>query len=204
MKNLVVIFFCLFEQSNLLAQENWFTKFYNKNYEPTVGLLNRRTHIYGQGGTIYGLKAGLNFDKRLKNTVCISGTAFRLGNPESDYLKNTQLVYVSVAEEFRFYQYKRISAISFFNIGYGWSLWQSFNELSTQINSGVQRVAPLEMGLHGDYLINPWLSLTFGAGWRFFLYGHDPGLGGYYAKIGLGISFKQLKLALKKDNPANQ
>lgn len=186
-------------QETVAQKRQGFLKYYERDWEPTIGFNNRRTHIYNEPGTLYGFRFGLNFDKKLKNTLGVNTTLFRLGKPqnETQNFKTTRLWFLSVTEEFRFYSYKKFSAISYVSFGIGWSFQKDFSPQSELLSSQVKTILPIELGLHSEYKLWDWLALKAGGGWRFFPVGHDKGLAGYYVKLGAGVNAKWVISILK-------
>lgn len=191
---------CFLISQEVMSQKlSNFLKYYEREWEPTVGFNNRRTHIYNELGTLYGFRFGLNFDKRLKNTLGINTTLFRLGQPQDDIqnFKTTRLWFFSVTEEFRFYTYKKFSTISFASLGLGWSFQNEYSPQMNLLNSSRNTIVPIELGLHAEYRLWHWLALKAGGGWRFFPVGYDQGLAGYYIKLGAGVNAKWVISLLK-------
>lgn len=172
---------------------------YKEEAEFTFGLNHRRTHIYNEFGTIYGAFFGLNFDRRLKNTFLFSSTIFPIGKAsdlDASY-KRTRLHFAGVTEEYTYFKRNRFRLSTYASLGYGISQYELLSPQGLVMEQGRVGIMPLELGLHAAYELIPWLELRVGAGWRFFLLGHDKGLSGYYAKVALGLKYTALKNALK-------
>ena len=171
---------------------------YKKEAELTIGFNNRRTHIHSDFGVIYGLKAGLNFDRRLKNTFGLNSTIISLGAPnnEQPVYQTARLHFLSIAEEYVYFKRQRFSLSTYASFGYGINQYELANLSGQVLESGRGNIVPMELGLQGAYLILTWLDLRLGGGWRFMLYGNQPGLSGYFFKVGLGFKYKAFKQSI--------
>ncbi len=172
-------------------------KIYKSDAELTFGFNNRRTHIYNQFGTIYGLKVGVNFDRRLKNTFGVSSTIFPIGKAENEgkSYKTARLHFASLMEEFIFYRRGNLNFSTYFNVGYGFNFKEVFDQNSILTAKIRETIAPIEFGLQSSYLMISWLEFKVGAGWRVMVLGADDGLNGYFFKLGAGIKYKAFKRA---------
>lgn len=172
---------------------------YNEEAEFTFGLNNRRTHIYDDFGTIYGVFFGLNFDRKLRNTFLLSSTIVPLGQASEEGVaySRASFHFVGVTEEYTYFKKNRIKFSAYASLGYGFSKYQLRSYQHELLLEYTRGIVPLELGLHTTYEIIPWLELRAGLGWRFFLRGNQNGLSGYYFKIALGLKYKAFKKALK-------
>lgn len=161
--------------------------------EIVYGIDNRRTHIHQHHTVIYGLYSGISFGGKLRFKIGINGIPFEVGKfvDDNGVLKKNRLLFASVGEECDFYQYKKIGVTTYLQAGIGNNFYRRINTSGTEINTGKERIIPIEAGLHFNYDLLTYLKLRTGFGWRFVTPNNSRELSGYYVKLGLGFSFKK-------------
>ena len=161
--------------------------------EIVYGLDNRRTHIHKHRAVIYGLYSGISFGKKLRFKIGINGTPFEVGKfvDENGILKKNRLLFVSLGEEFDFYQYKKIGMTTYLQAGIGYNYYRQLNANGEGLKKGKELIIPIETGLHFSYELLTYLKLKAGFGWRFVTPDISRELSGYYVKLGLNFNFKK-------------
>jgi hypothetical protein len=171
--------------------------------EIVYGLDNRRTHIHEHNTVIYGLYSGISFGKKLRFKVGLNGTPFEVGKfiDENNLLKKNRLFFVSIGEEFDFYQYKKFGITTYLQAGIGNNYFRQLNQNGTEVDNGKQLIIPLEAGLHFSYDLLPYLKLRTGFGLRFVALKESRNLNGYYLKLGLSFNLQKF-LEMRTKNKA--
>lgn len=167
---------------------------WEKKKELLYGIDNRRTHIQQQSTLIYGLYTGVGFGGVLRLKIGISGTPFEVGRT-ADLFGNTQrnrFYFLNIGQEFDFYVKNRFRITAYGQAGYGFNDFRLEDENNQTVNMGRVQIIPLEIGLHANYDIFPWLRFKLGGGWRFVFPESASYLSGYYIKIGFGVSAPKL------------
>ena len=169
--------------------ENPFYAFKEKR-QFLYGLDNRRTHVLGQSTLIYGAYLGVGFGKKLRFKVSISGTPFEVGKTENEIglIRRNRFYFFSIGEEFDIYTYKRFALTTYLHSGLGEIFYRKTNTSGAFVESGQHLIIPIEIGMHGNYYIYPWLAFKLGGGWRFVPPAEASYLSGYYLKIAFGFS----------------
>ena len=138
---------------------------------------------------IYGLYCGIGFGKNLRLKLGINGNPFPIKfqlHPLPLH-KHNRMAFISLGEEYSFFRYKKLTFITYLQAGLGYNFYSILDDREEIIHTGREWVAPLEIGLHTAYALNPWLSAKVGSGWRFVFPDREHDLSGYYLKLGLGI-----------------
>lgn len=163
-----------------------------KKKEIVYGIDNRRTHIYQHHTVIYGLYSGISFGKKLRLKIGINVTPFEVGKfvDENGVIKKNRFLFVSLGEEFDFFQYKKLGITTYLQAGIGNNFYRQLNENGTEVNKDKQLIIPIETGLHFNYDLLPYLKLRTGFGWRFIAPDNSRELSGYYVKLGLSFNLK--------------
>jgi len=164
-----------------------------KKKEIVYGLDNRRTHIHQQHTVIYGLYTGIGFGKKLRFKIGINGTPFEVGRivDENGIIKKNRLFFVSLGEEFDFYQYKKFGMTSYLQAGFGYNFYRQLNQSGTELNKAKQLIIPIETGFNFSYDLLTYLKLKTGFGWRFVGPNNSRDLSGYYVKLGLSFNIRK-------------
>ena len=157
------------------------------------GLDNRRTHIHEHNTVIYGLYSGISFGKKLRFKVGLNGTPFEVGKfiDENNLLKKNRLFFISIGEEFDFYQYKKFGMTTYLQAGIGNNYFRQLNQYGTEVDNGKQLIIPIEAGLHFSYDLLPFFGLKTGFGWRHVAPKESRNLSGYYLKLGLSFNLQK-------------
>jgi hypothetical protein len=166
------------------------------------GLDNRRTHVHGENTVIYGIYSGVGFsEKKLRFKIGLSGAPFEVGQTigEDGAIKQNRFVFFNIGEELDFWIVNKFRMSTYFQVGYGFNYYTLIDPNSNlEIESGRNKLIPLELGLQCSYDLLTWFSFRFGAGWRFVFPNESSDLSGYYLKTGLQLNPKELCLAYKK------
>lgn len=173
-----------------LAQfDNPFQSFKEKR-QFLYGLDNRRTHVLGQSTLIYGAYLGVGFGKKLRFKVSISGAPFEVGRTENEVglIRRNRFYFFSIGEEFDVYTYKRFALTTYLQAGLGENFYRKTTNAGEFVFEGKHVIIPIEIGMHGNYYIYPWLAFKLGGGWRFVPPTEASYLSGYYLKIAFGFS----------------
>lgn len=167
------------------------------------GIDNRRTHIKEQSTVIYGAYLGFGFDEKLRLKLGLSGTPFEVGKTTDalgSYTKH-RLLFLTLGEEFDFFIHKRFRMTTYVQLGCGFDFSRTTSASGIVVQTDRNVILPLEIGMHFNYDIFPWLRAKLGGGWRFVLPASANELSGYYLKLGFGFSwskFKDTQLLKKK------
>lgn len=167
---------------------------FREKKEFIYGIDNRRTHIHSQRTLIYGLYVGVDFGKKLRFKVGVSGTPFERGELLDDdgIVKKNRLVFANLGEEFDFLIINKFRLTTYFQTGIGRNYFRKIDSLGIETQSGKDLIVPIEVGMHAGYDIFSWLRAKVGGGWRFVLPSYSKDLSGYYIKLGFGINSKKL------------
>lgn len=159
------------------------------------GIDNRRTQVQKHHTVIYGLYTGISFGKRLRFKIGVNGTPFEVGRHADNrgILTRNRFFFISLGEEFDFYQFKKLSFTSYLQAGYGVNYYRSLQTNGIEMLKNQEGILPFEAGLHCNYELCHYLKLRTGAGWRYVAPKHANDLGGYYIKLGLTFSLKKFK-----------
>lgn len=159
------------------------------------GIDNRRTDIHQQHTVIYGLYTGISFGKNLRFKVGVNGTPFEVGRrmDQLGMVIRNRFFFLSLGEEFDFYQYKRFILTTYLQAGYGFNTFRSLGIGGVESSRKRESILPVEAGLHCSYELCSYLKLRVGGGWRYVIPEHAKDLGGYYIKLGLSFSLKKFK-----------
>jgi len=160
--------------------------------ELIYGIDNRRTHIKRQNTAIYGAYTGLSFGKKLRYKGTVSGTLFEVGEvvDANGVQRKNRLVFLSLGEEFDFYEIRRFSATTYMQMGLGKNFYREVDANGGVLESGSKFIIPIETGLHFNYALTSYLKVKTGFGWRFVLPYESYDLSGYYVKLGLGFDVR--------------
>lgn len=177
-----------------------------KKREIVYGLDNRRTHIHQQHTVIYGLYTGIGFGKKLKFKIGINGTPFEVGRvvDENGIVKKNRLFFVSLGEEFDFYQYKKFGITSYLQAGFGYNFYRQLNQSGTELNKAKQLIIPMETGFNFSYDLLSYLKLKTGFGWRFVSPNNARDLSGYYVKLGLSFNIRKYYDLIENKNKTSR
>lgn len=193
---LVCCFFLLIFPLSLVAQNGFINPFKSleKEKELLYGIDNRRTHIQQQSTLIYGLYTGIGFGGVLRLKIGVSGTPFEVGRTEdaAGNIQRNRFYFLNIGEEFDFYIKNRFRITTYGQIGYGFNDYRLKDNNDQTVDEGTDQIIPLELGLHANYDIFPWLRFKLGGGWRFVFPAEANYLSGYYIKIGFGVSAPKL------------
>ena len=175
--------------SGLSQLQNPFQAFKEKP-QLIYGLDNRRTHVLGQSTLIYGAYLGVGFGKKLRFKASISGTPFEVGRTENEVglIRRNRFYFFSIGEEFDIYTYKRFALTTYLQAGFGENFFRKTTAEGDFMGDGKHFIVPIEIGMHGNYYIYPWLAFKLGGGWRFTPPREANYLSGYYLKIAFGFS----------------
>ncbi len=201
MRCISVIFFLIFAVNELNAQSPWqLEDTIRKKYEWIYGFDNRRTHIQSQGTLIYGVFTGVGYRDKVRLKIGLNGTPFEVGNlfDVDDNLKRNRLVFLTVGNEFDFYQKDKFRLTAYSQVGYGFNFFRITNQDNQVITEEQRNIIPLELGVHGNYYLFPWLSVKLGGGWRWVFPEVSSELSGYYLKIALGFSTNKFLFSYRK------
>lgn len=195
-KLILFLHLVLLIQFSSLAQDGFISPFKSleKEKELLYGIDNRRTHIQQQSTLIYGLYTGIGFGGVLRLKIGISGTPFEVGRTENAFgnIQRNRFYFFNIGEEFDFYIKNRFRITTYGQIGYGFNDFRLKDDNNQTVDEGRDQILPLEMGLHANYDIYPWLRFKLGGGWRFVFPEKANYLSGYYIKIGFGVSAPKL------------
>ena len=158
------------------------------------GIDNRRTHIKEQSTVIYGAYLGFGFEEKLRLKLGISATPFEVGKTTDAYgaITRHRLIFLTLGEEFDFFIHNRFRMTTYVQGGFGFDFSRTtINETVSPVSRKV--IVPVEIGLHFNYDVSPWLRVKLGGGWRFVLPNETHELSGYYLKTGFGFSWVKFK-----------
>lgn len=176
--------------SNTLAQTpvGFFTAFKEKK-EFIYGIDNRRTHIKDHNALIYGAYMGVGFGGKLRFKVGLSGTPFEKGKfvDAQGHIKRNRLIFATLGEEYDFLIINKFRLTSYFQFGAGYNYFRIIDSIDAEKSRGRNLILPLELGVHANYDLTPWLRAKLGGGWRFVFPEYSSDLSGYYIKIGFGV-----------------
>ena len=172
----------------------------SKKKEFIYGLDNRRTHIDGQPTLIYGLYIGIGYRDKLRLKMGVSGIPFEVGRKrdENDLLHLNRFYFFNIGEEFDFYINNRFRLTTYLQAGIGENHYRKLDHNNDVIGFGRHLLIPLELGMHANYDIYPWLRAKLGGGWRFVLTEPSNNIAGYYVKVGFSISSRKLLKSYRK------
>lgn len=180
--------------------DRWFIKPFKQEKSVTYGLNNRRTQLFDENGTIYGAYAGIQFGNNLKHVATINSNVFWIGSNTEHFpqASEVQLNFVGVSEEYIFWKRNQWSFNSYLHIGVGKARVRPVSAVIQETPYASQWVVPLEGGIQNQYDINKWLSVRGGVGYRYVFNSNDWPLHGMYAKIGVGVKFKELMIVINQ------
>ena len=163
------------------------------------GLDNRRTHIQAQSTLIYGLYTGIGFGGSLRFKIGLSGTPFERGRlvDNEGLIQRNRFYFLNIGEEYDFYVNNRFRITTYIQGGWGYNDYRKETVSGVTEYEGRDMIIPIELGLHFNYDLYPWLRAKLGGGWRFVLPESSSYLSGYYIKIGFSISSKKLYRSYK-------
>jgi hypothetical protein len=192
---------------NCMAQElhNPFKRYYG-NPKLIYGMDNRRSHIFGQSVSIFGLYAGAGFDqKRVRLKIGLNASELIADNVSNISLSTSRMMFISIGEELDLFTWERFVVSTYINAGYGFLFQQTTSTFpgSMRMENGTL-LLPVEPGLILNYKIYPWLRARTGGGWRYVLPMNNSYLNNYFIKIGLQVQFDELKEFLKQRSAEKQ
>ncbi|MFY9307703.1 MAG: hypothetical protein WAQ28_01515 [Bacteroidia bacterium] len=164
------------------------------------GIDNRRTHIQSDGVLIYGLYLGIEFGGKLRLKVGASGTPFKVNTTidKTGMPRHNHLAFVNLGEEFDFLIIKKFRFTTYVQSGFGYDYYKELDISGNIKKKGRNIIIPIELGLHANYDLLPWLRAKLGGGWRFVAPSYSDYLSGYYMKIGASIHTQKFIAAYKK------
>lgn len=157
----------------------------------TYGINNRRTSLFNQNSTIYGIFMGIQYGERMKHVITMNSNICWAGQEDQ-----VRLTYAGFAEEFKFLSVKRFEFISYIHGGLGVATYRQLNS-GGQYQTHREVVSPLELGVHLSYQLLDWLQLKGGVGYRFVLLTETQELDNVYYKVGLNVDIRKLRAALE-------
>ncbi len=174
--------------------------------EIVYGLDNRRTHIHQQQTVIFGLYSGISFGKKLRLKIGINGIPFEVGKfvDDNGILKRNRLLFVSIGEEYDFFQLNKFGITTYLQAGIGNNFYRQLNTSGTEVNKGRELIIPIETGLHFSYDLKSYLKLKTGFGWRFVAQKKSRELSGYYVKLGLIFNLKKFNESRAENKITNR
>lgn len=164
------------------------------------GIDNRRTHIESDGVVIYGLYLGIEFGGKLRFKAGASGTPFQITTTvdETGELRKNRLFFANLGEEFDFFIIKKFRLTAYVQGGLGYDYYKELDASENVKFKGRNIIIPIEVGIHANYDLLPWLRAKLGGGWRFVAPANSNYLSGYYMKIGLSVHTEKLIKAYRK------
>ncbi|MBL7837878.1 MAG: hypothetical protein JNM67_10200 [Bacteroidetes bacterium] len=178
----------------LSAQSNSFSSALKSKKDFIYGIDNRRTHIKDHNALIYGAYVGIGFGGRIKFKFGISGTPFEKGKFVDDqgHIKRNRLIFGTIGEEYDFYIKNKFRLTSYVQFGAGYNYYRIIDSADSEKSRGRNLILPLELGMHANYDVLPWLRAKLGGGWRFVFPEYSSDLSGYYIKIGFSVNTRLL------------
>lgn len=191
---LILLLSLLSHINYLSAQSNSFSSALKSKKEFIYGIDNRRTHIKDHNALIYGAYLGIGFGGRVKFKFGISGTPFEKGKfvDAQGHIKRNRLIFGTIGEEYDFYIKNKFRLTSYVQFGAGYNYYRIIDSLDTEKSKGRNLILPLELGIHANYDVLPWLRAKLGGGWRFVFPDYSSDLSGYYIKIGFSVNTRLL------------
>jgi hypothetical protein len=158
--------------------------------QPIFGLDNRRTHVRGKWGVIYGAYSGIGMGKHLRLKIGVSASPFGLGevDPVLPQSRISRLGFLTLGEEVDFFRHGKFTWTSYLQGGIGYDYFQWLDPQAQLLEAGREAIFPLELGLQTSFQINAWLAAKAGGGWRWVFPENRHDLGGFYLKFGLGFN----------------
>ncbi len=166
------------------------------------GIDNRRTHIKEQSTIIYGIYVGIGFGGKLRLKSGISGVPFEKGEflDEQGLVKKNKLIFFNLGEEFDFFIHHKFRLTAYVQSGIGFNFFRKLDKFNVEIEKGNYLIIPIELGVHANYDIVPWLRTKVGGGWRLVAPYDANDLSGYYLKLGIGVDADLLIEMFKNRN----
>jgi hypothetical protein len=147
---------------------------------------SRNTFIVGQNANIFGLRAGLDFNGRVRIGIGLQGLTTPIprllifppdsvGLPPDTAFTQIGFTYFTLYTEYAFYKSKRWEFGIPFYLGIGNA---SYREGSYEFNKSA--ISLIESSLYGQFYIFSWLALHSGAGYRLMLKS-NPAISGRFS-----------------------
>lgn len=197
-------FLLLFSQAGIFAQPGLFRDMNRHLQEkPKVSFSfdNRNTFMLGQNANIVGIRAGLEFNERVRIGAGIYGLNTdiprmiiiphdSIGIPPDTLLSQVGFSYLSLFTEYAFFKSKRWEFAVPLYLGLGST---SYRAGSYEYRKAT--VSLLETSLYGQFYVFSWLAFHAGAGYRLML-NTNPAVSGRFSgpvyTLGVKVYFGKL------------